>query len=71
MTTSDLVFPRMGVLLSGLLIAAAALAGCSSNSPKQEMGGPATTTVNPMGGQNSFAPTITAPAAPNAVPGNH
>ena len=70
MTTPDVFFRRTGVLLGTVAIAAAALAGCSNNSPKEEVGSPITTTVDPMG-PNSFAPTVVAPAAPTAMPGNH
>ena len=70
MTTSKVFLRRTGVLLSAVAIAAAALAGCSNNSPKEEVGSPVTTTVNPMG-PNSFAPGVVAPPAPTAMPGNH
>ena len=70
MTTSKVFLRRTGMLLSAVAIAAAALAGCSNNSPKEEVGSPVTTTVNPMG-PNSFAPGVVAPPAPTAMPGNH
>ena len=69
MTTSNVVIRRTGVLLSTVAIGAAALAGCSHNTPKEEVGSPITTTVNPTG-PNSFAPAITPPPAPTALPGN-
>ena len=69
MTKSNLVIRRTGVLLGAVSIGAAALTGCSNNSPKQELGSPVTTTANPTGA-NSFAPGITPPAAPTALPGN-
>jgi hypothetical protein len=69
MTTSGALLRRTGALVSGLAIAGTALAGCSSSSPKEEMGSPVTTTVNPLGG-NSFVPSVVAPGPQTALPGN-
>lgn len=55
----------MGVLVSGLAMAGAALVGCSSSSPKEEVSSPVTTT-----GGNTFAPSVLAPGPKTALPGN-
>ncbi|MGV1086814.1 MAG: hypothetical protein ACOYBX_02405 [Mycobacterium sp.] len=84
MTTIDT--RRIGLLLGGIAVAAtAALSGCSSSTEKPsksteapspsapQSASPAPTEKAPNltpGGANSFSPTIKAPAAPTALPGN-
>ena len=84
MTTSHT--RRIGLLLGGIaVVGAAALSGCSPSSEKPskstEAPSPSASQSNPPaptekapnltpGGANSFSPTIKAPAAPTALPGN-
>jgi hypothetical protein len=68
MNTAGWSLRRVGVLLSGVAIVAAIVAGCGSAATEDRpQGGPGPlTTTNP----NSYAPTVIAPGAPTALPGN-
>jgi hypothetical protein len=68
MNTADRSFRRVGVLVSGVAIIASMMAGCGNASTQDRpQGGPGpVTTTNP----NSYAPTVIAPGAPTALPGN-
>ena len=62
MTTASI--RRVGVVVGGLALAAATLVGCSKAESTPKNIGP-TTSLYP-----SYSPTVKAPAAPTALPGN-
>ena len=56
-------------LLSALVVAAVALAGCQTSASQQKKESGPSTTLNPLG-PNSYAPTVKAPGPQTALPGN-